>query len=329
MTTLSTHVDLTMDHVPTVGQIQRLHLPDVPHYARNFSERYATFKALNHARKNAYHIADFDLNRAQFVIFSDVHKGDGNPLTDDFQHNSTTYQKALYYYLHQGYKLILNGDIEECWKTPYSAILDVYGDSAFAIERDFVRKGGEYYLRTYGNHDDDWANPNNVKRHLAPALKQQITVYPAIQLGDKIMIAHGHQGDWASDRIARLSRSVVRRLWRPIQETFHVQLEEPIAQNHPICTNRDRYLHQWAATHHQMLIAGHTHRPHFHPRSDQPIQLGHYVNLGSCVHTDGLSGIEIDRGEMRLIRWTNESSSVESHRVVIDHDDLGTLLAKL
>jgi UDP-2,3-diacylglucosamine pyrophosphatase LpxH len=37
-----------------------------------------------------------------------------------------------------------------------------------------------------------------------------------------------------------------------------------------------------------------------------------YFNGGSCVHTNGITGIEIDQGEIRLVRWRLVETSAES-----------------
>ena len=47
-----------------------------------------------------------------------------------------------------------------------------------------------------------------------------------------------------------------------------------------------------------MLIAGHTHRPVF-PDNEAPP----YFNDGSCVHPRCITGIEIQNGEVILIKW--------------------------
>jgi hypothetical protein len=49
------------------------------------------------------------------------------------------------------------------------------------------------------------------------------------------------------------------------------------------------------------IIIGHTHRSVFSPKGDTP-----YFNDGSCVHPRCITGLEIDRGEIKLIRWAFE-----------------------
>ena len=299
-----------------------------PRPLRYISEQVHTFKALDHARKNGLHISDFQLSKDRYVIFSDAHKGNGKAGLDDFRHNEQLYCQTLRHYLNHEYRLILNGDVEECWKSPLSTIMARYESTAFEIERQFAEQGSEFYMRTYGNHDDDWANPNKVNKHLSPILRQDIKVYPSIRIGNHLMIAHGHQGDLTSDRISQFSRRVVRRLWKPMQQLFKVKIPGKYAANNPIRSKRDRYLHQWAVKNRQVLIAGHTHRALFNPHP-QTEPTDHYINVGCCVLLDGMTGIEIDRGEIRLVKWAMNDSNSRIDRTVFATSDLGALISRL
>jgi UDP-2,3-diacylglucosamine pyrophosphatase LpxH len=272
------------------------------------TERAHTFEALAVARKDGLRISDYRLERDRIIILSDVHKGDHRSRVDDFVHNEALYCKVLDYYLNREYRLILNGDIEEGWKANYSQIIAAYEDTAFALERAFAQQGR--YYRIYGNHDQDWADPRCVDRHLKPVFNMPLHVYPAVFLGPHIMIAHGHQGDPDSDWRAWLSRRVVRYVWRPFQRAFGLsnrRASDPI----PHLRNREDHLSSWARTNRLLLIAGHTHRALFRPKlmSDPdtaiharsaPVRsdsITHYLNDGCCVHADGITGIEIDRGK--------------------------------
>lgn len=319
------------------------------------NERDYTFESLNAARDKALHIADYQLESDRYIIFSDVHKGDRETGSDDFQRNEMIYCYALQYYLDHDYRLILNGDIEEGWEADYLAIIEAYESSAFRMEREFSRQGESHYIRIYGNHDLDWADPQKVKEHLAPVLGP-IQVYPAAFLGDRIFIAHGHQGDPHSDQGAGCSRLAVRHLWRPLQH-FLGLMSNRAAENNLIRRDRDRLLYEWAKANRLLLIAGHTHRPMFQSFSktyqlklirdklieqlrstsdpyllfllpaaieritriidasteelekdkeisrieDNPLPC--YFNDGCCVHTNGITGVEIDQGEIRLVKW--------------------------
>jgi len=292
---------------------------------RRTSEREHTFVALAAARKNALYISGYRLAQDRYIILSDVHKGDRRKGLDDFAHNESLYCHALNYYLNQDYRLVLNGDIEEGWKARLPDIVEAYESSAFAAEGEFARSGCYRYLRIYGNHDMDWADPGMVERYLQPALGRSVRVFPGVMLGDRIMITHGHQGEANSDRRAWLSRRIVRHLWRPIQPHLPLTLNRA-ASPQPIHRHREQHLHAWARANRTLLIAGHTHRALLDSMQfDDPAV--HYLNDGCCIHTDGITGIEIDRGEIRLVKW--ELPGDTPQRSIFRSNDLGALLAQL
>lgn len=319
------------------------------------SERDYTFESLSAARKDALRISDYQIQSDRYIIFSDVHKGDRGQGSDDFQRNEMIYGYALQYYLDHDYRLILNGDVEEGWEANYPTIIQAYESTAFAMERHFASQGETHYIRIYGNHDMDWADRQQVDLYLTPVLGP-IQVHPGVLLGDQIFIVHGHQGDLASDRLARRSRFIVRHFWGPLQRTFGL-MSDRAAENNLIRRRRDKYLYEWAKANQLLLIAGHTHRAIFRSFSktyqlklirdelmeqlntttdpylryllpaaierinwviwasseeldedkeisrieDDPVPC--YFNDGCCVHTNGITGIEIDQGEIRLVKW--------------------------
>ncbi len=332
------------------------------------TERDYTFEALNAARQQALRLTDDQLKHDRTIILSDVHKGDRQPGTDDFAHNEQVYCEALRYYLDHDYRLILNGDIEEGWKNNYADIIAAYESTAFALEREFALR--DRYVRIYGNHDQEWANPLFVQRTLTPVLGRPIRVYPAVFLGDRLFIVHGHQGELNADRRAWLSRRVVRYIWRPLQQAFGLNLNHA-SGDAAAYRDRDHYLFEWANAHRLLLVAGHTHRallrpfflsdqfrliqdrlvrklsgtsdPYLRDRLSSTIErlnrllqsppddsnpATNYFNEGCCVHTDGLTGIEIEQGEVRLIRWKNSQPGVNP-RHVVQSSDLGAILARL
>jgi len=318
----------------------------------NNKEKEYTFKRLNEDSAKALKIP-FDINNDKFIFFSDVHKGDRQKGSDDFERNEVIYCIALDYYLKNDFKLVLAGDIEEGWECDFDKIIDCYKHTAFEKEKGFVDKGR--YYRIYGNHDCDLAEKANVDKFLRPVLGN-IEVYPALFIGDKIIVVHGHQGDLHSDRGAKISRSVVRNLWKFAQNVFKF-MNNRAAENNKIRSKRDQCLYEWAKMKKLLLIAGHTHRGMFESYSktyqlfekklelinqlekttdiaekllikeaikkiEQIIaesreELGKdktssrleenpvpcYFNDGCCVHTNGISGLEIDKGVIRLVKW--------------------------
>ena len=67
-------------------------------------------RAAEHADEQA-----FDPATERIVIFSDHHRGTGDA-ADDFRRCEHAYTAALGYYLEEGYRLFLLGDVEELWE---------------------------------------------------------------------------------------------------------------------------------------------------------------------------------------------------------------------
>jgi UDP-2,3-diacylglucosamine pyrophosphatase LpxH len=324
--------------------------------------RRETFRALDRALAGAYPVDDPSLEKGRFIVFSDIHKGDGITDSDDFRRNTGLYRFALEHYFDRGYTLILNGDCEDCWETDPGKITRAYRETAFAAERKFNAAGR--YFRIVGNHDDDWKDPAAVDRFLVPVLGP-VRVLPAVLIGGRVLLLHGHQGDHGERR----SRWMVRHLWVPLQNRGLTTYLWPLLQrfgfagsglaseNNFIRREKDQLLYEWAKANRLLLIAGHTHRGMFRSFSkidqirairnqleerdraavsrkerqlirlsiesinhviresrdelkrdklknridENPVPC--YFNDGCCVYTNGIMGIEIDRGTIRLVKW--------------------------
>jgi UDP-2,3-diacylglucosamine pyrophosphatase LpxH len=235
----------------------------------NLVERGQTFRALDAAHENAYVVKDFDPQQHRYVIVSDTHKA-GGAGNDDFEHNEKLYCYALQYYLREGYRLILNGDIEELWETNYPLIRQRYQQTAFEAERQYIERGEGFYLRIYGNHDDFWKRPKNVETYLAQDFGP-IKAYEAVRLGDRVFVVHGHQGDPLDDPARFREAAFFVRVWGRMQQVWgwvkgwlHFSFKRPRPMNYRrVRETRDRFLYEWARQHHLLLIAGHTHKAMF------------------------------------------------------------------
>jgi UDP-2,3-diacylglucosamine pyrophosphatase LpxH len=262
----------------------------------------------------------------KYVVFSDVHRGNRKDKGDDFKHNEDLYLRALDHYMKHDFALVLAGDVEDGWECNCETIIEAYRESVYEMERRFVEKGA--YYRVWGNHDSDWADSVKVERLLAPALGN-VAVYPALVLGDKIVIVHGHQGDLLSDVYAWASRLFNKYFWKPVlQDRLGMKNTLRTAYSTIRGHDRDKSLYAWATRRKMLLIAGHTHRGMFesYSKADRMIlkareagddgpggavetpRLGadpapSYFNDGCCIFTDGMTAIEIDAGQIRLVKW--------------------------
>src|SRR5215211_3645259 len=173
-----------------------------------------------------------DIHSARFVIFSDHHKGNRDG-ADDFRLCEPAYNAALAYYYRLRYTLIVMGDVEELWEERPETVLKAYPHT-LELEGKFHQD--RRYLRFWGNHDDAWSHPDLVEKWLNPVLggvplKVHETLILHVRDGEeelgRLFLVHGHQGTLDSDRIAPLSRFVVRYFWRPIQRILKFSFNTP------------------------------------------------------------------------------------------------------
>ncbi|MBN1260703.1 MAG: serine/threonine protein phosphatase, partial [Anaerolineae bacterium] len=164
----------------------------------------------------------------------------------------------------------------------------------------------------YGNHNVVWRDPQQVARHLFTTRDtitgSEIPLFPGITLHEglvlhhtpsdrRILVTHGHQGDMMSDTLWPLSRLLVRLLWKPLQ-ILGVNDPTSPAQNFAKRGRVEQRIMAWAEAYHYPIICGHTHRSVFPDAGEPP-----YYNIGSGVHPRCITGIEINDGQILLIKW--------------------------
>ena len=248
---------------------------------------------------------------SRYVLFSDCHRGNGT-WGDNFLKNQNLYFTALKHYYAQGYTYIELGDGDELWENRrMSQIIEIH-NNVFWLLSLFYRQGRLYLL--YGNHDMEKKRPgysdqvcnsyfctdSQCRQPLFPGL----TFYEGVILeqrgqGQRLYLTHGHQADPLNSTFWRLARFLVRYFWQPL-EHFGVLDPTSAAKNY---THKDRVeqrLTDYAQKTGHILITGHTHRPSL--SADTP-----YFNTGSCVHPRCITCIEIQRGEMTLVKWIVEA----------------------
>lgn len=206
-----------------------------------------------------------DPDAGRYVVFSDHHKGrrDG---ADDFARCEASYLSALDHYLAGGYTLILLGDAEELWENRVEPVLAAYAN-VLAAERRFHP---DRLIKIWGNHDDEWASPRRIAKHLPPVFGA-IDVFEGVQFevvrhGETLgtlLLLHGHQGTLFSDRLAGVAKLAVRFVWRTIQRLTRMP-STTAATDACLRDAHDRTMYRWAGSEPGLvLVAGHTHRPVF------------------------------------------------------------------
>lgn len=217
-----------------------------------------------------------DIHTARMIVFSDHHKGNRDG-ADDFRVCEQAYNAALAYYDRLRYTLIVMGDVEELWEEWPDTVLKAYPHT-LELEGKFHQDGR--YLRFWGNHDDDWSHRDLVEQRLRPALGgSPLEVREALivhvrdgeqELG-RIFLIHGHQGTLDSDRIAPVSKLLLRFFWRPFQRLLKFSLNTP-AKDFELRYAHDSAMYYWSQTLDKVvLIAGHTHRPVFKSESHEEV----------------------------------------------------------
>lgn len=269
---------------------------------------FSDFK-ISRAFKNAKKLP---LNhQSKYILFSDCHRGD-NSFADDFKNNKQIFMFALEDYLKNNFTYIELGDGDELWENNFTDIFKAHKD-VYRVLKKFNDKKQLFFI--WGNHDMDYKNPKNVAKNLHyfddvvdgpnQELLLNVSFSEAILLEkekDKtIFLLHGHQADWFNYNFWRLSKFLVRFLWRPLQL---VGIKDPTspAQNFKGLIKVEKNLEKWMKkNNNQMIITGHTHRPRF----PSPNELPHF-NDGSCVHPRCITGLEIENNEITLIKWHRE-----------------------
>jgi UDP-2,3-diacylglucosamine pyrophosphatase LpxH len=233
-------------------------------------------RSLTRARENAPRPERIDIDALRLVVFSDHHRGldDG---ADDFRPCKAAYHAALRHYAAAGFALYLLGDVEELWEGRPARIIETYRDT-LRLERVFVAAGR--YTRIAGNHDDLWQYQSQVDRYLKPFIAdaggiaevlhaQVITVTSAGRELGEFFFVHGHHGTTDADRFARLSRLVVRYLWRQLQRMTGIRATTP-ATDFVLRLRHESAMHRWASKQKGVvLISGHTHHPVFMSESHE------------------------------------------------------------
>jgi len=233
--------------------------------------------------------------RTRYILMSDCHRGTGMSY-DNFLKNQHLFFAALNYYYDQGFHYIELGDGEELWENrEYQLIRDCHSDVYWMFSR-FEKECR--ICRLYGNHDMELKKDKDRIPGLILENRQQ---------GQKIWLTHGHQADWLNSSGWRLSRFLVRYIWKPLEQ-FGVLDPTSAARNYKKAGCTEQHLIQYAQKRGRLLITGHTHRPRLPERKYCCSEgEGLYLNVGSCVHPRCITGIEIIGMQLYLVKWSMTS----------------------
>ena len=281
---------------------------------------------LDKAYKKAKTIS-FD-DTSKIVFFSDCHRGD-NSFADDFANNRNIYFHALNYYFREGFKYCELGDGDELWENRnFEALFEAH-KNVYQLLKRFHLENRLHMV--WGNHDMVYRDPSYSKKHLSSyfepiegkdiELFEDITYHEGLVLkhaetGQELFCCHGHQADWWNYNFWRVGRFLVRVLWKPLQVVGIADPTSP-AKNYKELIRIEKRIKKWILQNNlRITISGHTHRPRF----PEPGQIP-FFNDGSCVHPRCVTGIEIESGEITLIKWhisTKTDGTLQIGRVVLE-----------
>ena len=281
---------------------------------------------LNRAYKNAK-VVPFD-DTSRFIFFSDCHRGD-NSFADEFANNRNIYFHALKQYFKEGFSYIELGDGDELWEHLHFEPIFEAHKNVFKLLREFHLQQRLHML--WGNHDMVYKDPEYVEKHLSTyfepidasdkELFSGIRYHESIILkhketGQEIFLIHGHQADTWNYTFWRWGRFLVRVLWKPLQVWGIADPTSP-AKNYKELIRVEKRIKKWILENKlRITVMGHTHRPRFPEPGDIPL-----FNDGSCVHPRSITGIEIQNGEICLIKWqiaTKDDGTLQIVRILLE-----------
>ncbi|UAB82171.1 metallophosphoesterase family protein [Marixanthomonas sp. SCSIO 43207] len=283
-------------------------------------------KRITNAYTTAQRISFND--HSKFIIFSDCHRGD-NSFADEFANNRNIYFHALDYYYKQGFTYCELGDGDELWEnSAFQTIFEAH-QHVFELLRKYYAENRLY--RLLGNHDMVYKNERYVEKNLFSYFNKVTgkddPLFPEITFKEglvlkhentqqEIFMFHGHQADWMNYHGWKFNRFLVRALWRPLQ-VFGIGDPTSPARNYKELIKVERRTKKWIIDNKNIFtITGHTHRPRFPEPGDIA-----YFNDGSCVHPRSITGLEIENGEISLIKWqisTTEDGTLKVVRILLE-----------
>ncbi|MEK6153295.1 metallophosphoesterase [Flavobacteriaceae bacterium 3-367] len=272
-------------------------------------------------------VIPFD-NSSKFIFFSDCHRGD-NSFADDFANNRNIYYHALKHYFKTGFTYCELGDGDELWENlSFEPIFEAH-KNIFMLLKEYHKAGRLHMI--YGNHDMVYRKPDYVKKHLysyfdpkeeretdllADLIYEEALVLRHRETRQEVFLTHGHQADFMNYHGWRFNRFLVRILWKPLQVWGIADPTSP-AKNHKELIKVEKRVKRWILQNKlKITVIGHTHRPRFPEPGDIP-----FFNDGSCVHPRSITGIEMENGEISLIKWqiaTKDDGTLQIVRVLLE-----------
>lgn len=192
--------------------------------------------------------------KQKWVIFSDLHLGNGGS-RDDFKKNAELFKTILKrYYLKQNFHLILNGDIEENQKFSFPKVWNRW-QSVFKLFNEFEKR--EQFYKLLGNHDRLLMLEQEYP-YLDHLMHSLILEYK----GHEILVFHGDQASVFYQKYNHLLAYLLKYVAYPLR----------INSTSTAYDSRKKYfvesrVYEFSRKHKIISVIGHTHRPLFESHS--------------------------------------------------------------
>ncbi len=281
-------------------------------------------KRLTRAFKSATTVY-FDKN-SKYIFFSDCHRGDDS-ISDEFTRNQNIFLHALNYYYKEGYVYVEAGDGDELWEYKNFRVIRLAHTDVFTVMKKFYDHGR--FILLYGNHNIYLKSKHFVKanyyQYYDEYNQKRVELFKGLEPKEalvlkyknskqKILVVHGHQGDFMNDQLWFLPMLLLRYFWRYLHLVGFDNPTSParnLYKRHKV----EKIYSEWIKKYKIMLICGHTHRPKFPKADELP-----YFNTGCCIRTRGITGIEIMNGEILMVDWrisADENGNLRILRTVV------------
>lgn len=188
---------------------------------------------------------------AKWVIFSDLHMGDGGSM-DDFRRNSKLFIQVLRaYYLKNEHALILNGDVEELQRFPIEKVVRKWGD-VYQLFDEFDREEKLYKL--VGNHDIKLL----LMKGLSFGYKHLEGMKLQFDTSKYLFIFHGHQASRKYQEHNNLVGFILKYFANPLGIRSY-----SVSHSSKKQYNIEKRVYSYSAFNKIVSVIGHTHRPLF------------------------------------------------------------------
>ncbi len=224
--------------------------------------------------------------RSKYVLVSDCHRGVGTS-SDNFLKNQHFYFAALEHYYRNGFTYIELGDGEELWENRNLRNITEMHSDVYDLLSCFASHNRLHLI--YGNHD--------IIQKKNPAYHEALILRPEAVPERSLYLTHGHQVSLLNSTFWRVARFLVRYFWNPL-ENLGILDPTSAAKNYEVKEKCEEKLRHYAEENHHILITGHTHRP------VMPEEPSFYYNTGSCVHPRCITCIEVECGQLTLVKWS-------------------------